>query len=179
MGYSITENVKKNAFAPLRCEMNNFWSSESSRSVDFFRRMGGMRLPNRRASNNWSSCNSSNMLWNASWAFYAKSTCLKKVYQTLCIMYTANTLNHKGLRGLSVVLDGVQNRSWQRYHSHSVKFVKIETFSLNFICNWRKKKRSICSMLCGQNTINYRFLNLMNFLYEKSGGDDNIGHPPV
>ena len=33
-------------------------------------------------------------------------------------------------------------------------------------------------MLCGQNTINYRFLNLMNFLYEKSGGgDDNI--PPA
>ena len=67
---------------------------EADRGVDFFRMVGGMRLPNWRGFNGQSSCglpfrvlgNSSEMLRNASWTIYAKSVFLKR-FNGLFVQY--------------------------------------------------------------------------------------------
>ena len=58
----------------------------------------------------------------------------------------ATVFNCKGLGCLSLVLDGVHNRSSQRYYSHTVKFEKIETF-LPILCITGKKSSVQCCVV--------------------------------
>ena len=58
-------------------------------------------------------------------------------------------------------------------NSHTVKFKKILTFSPNFMYNWKKKKGVLveCSIV--------KIIEISQGIFaQKSGGDDNIDHPP-
>ena len=138
------------------------------RGVNFFRRVGGMMLPNWRDYNSRTSHggrarvlgNSFDKLQNTPWAICAKSVCLK---------YVTRVLYWKGLGGLSVVLSGVHNISWQKY-SHTVKFKKIELI-LQILYLTEKKKKYFFNVLLSKW---FKF-QLEEFLHKKVG--DNIDHP--
>ena len=79
----------------------------------------------------------------------------------------AKALNCKCFGSLSVVLFVILgvNKDFKVILSN---LGKIETF-LTILCMAGEKKRSIYSMLYGQNTSKFRILNSVNFLYEKVG----------